>query len=121
MPQFLVDEDLPRSLARALRDAGIEAVDVRDVGLRGRPDDEVFQYAVSSGFALLSGDLGFGNTLRFVPGQHSGIVIARFPNEIPSAILNNSILHALQGLSDGEIRGNLIIIEPGRVRLRQKG
>ncbi|MBI4563224.1 MAG: DUF5615 family PIN-like protein [Planctomycetes bacterium] len=38
----LVDEALPRSLAKALRDTGTEATDVRDVGLRGRPDSEIF-------------------------------------------------------------------------------
>jgi predicted nuclease of predicted toxin-antitoxin system len=38
--KFLVDEDLPRSLARELRLAGIDAVDARDAGLRGRPDGE---------------------------------------------------------------------------------
>jgi len=31
---FLVDEDLPRSLAGALRAAGHQALDARDVGLR---------------------------------------------------------------------------------------
>jgi len=36
--KFLVDEDLPRSLARELRQAGIDAVDARDAGLRGHPD-----------------------------------------------------------------------------------
>ncbi len=43
--RFLTDEDIPRSTARVLRDAGFDAVDVRDVGLRGKSDDEVFAYA----------------------------------------------------------------------------
>jgi len=33
--RFITDEDVPRSTARVLRDAGFDAVDVRDVGLRG--------------------------------------------------------------------------------------
>jgi uncharacterized protein (DUF433 family) len=40
--RFLTDEDVPRSTARALRDAGFDAVDVRDVGLRGKSDALVF-------------------------------------------------------------------------------
>ena len=47
MARFLVDEDLPRSLVPQLRAAGIAADDVRDVGLRGRSDDEIFEYAVA--------------------------------------------------------------------------
>jgi predicted nuclease of predicted toxin-antitoxin system len=30
----ITDENVPRSTARVLRDAGFDAVDVRDVGLR---------------------------------------------------------------------------------------
>jgi hypothetical protein len=32
--RFITDEDVPRSTARVLRDAGFDTVDVRDVGLR---------------------------------------------------------------------------------------
>jgi hypothetical protein len=34
--RFITDEDVPRSPARVLRNAGFDAVDVRDVGLRGK-------------------------------------------------------------------------------------
>ncbi len=119
MGSFLADEDLPRSLVPYLQAAGIDAEDVRDVGLRGRPDDEIFRYAVSHGLTLLTADVGFGNILRFQPGTHRGIVVARFPNEVPVSLLNQSILTALRGLSDDELVGSLTIIEPGRIRLRR--
>jgi predicted nuclease of predicted toxin-antitoxin system len=64
---FLVDENLPRSLARQLRESGVEAYDVRDLGLRGRPDTEVLETAVARSLVLLTGDLGFGSLLRTVP------------------------------------------------------
>jgi predicted nuclease of predicted toxin-antitoxin system len=38
--RFITDEDIPRSTARVLRDAGFDAVDVRDVGLRGKSDQK---------------------------------------------------------------------------------
>jgi predicted nuclease of predicted toxin-antitoxin system len=120
MAAFLIDEDLPRSLARALRTSGLEAEDVRDVGLRGKTDDEVFEYAVSHSRTLLSADLSFGNLQRFPLGTHSGIVIARFPNEMSTALVTDAILSALKDLSDQEIGGNLVVIEPGRMRLRRK-
>lgn len=43
MPKILVDEDLPRSTAQLLRSLGVDACDVRDVGLKGTPDAEVFK------------------------------------------------------------------------------
>jgi len=54
--KFLVDEDLPRSLARELRQAGIDAVDARDAGLRGRPDGEIVAFAAFDGRAVLTAD-----------------------------------------------------------------
>ena len=120
MPAFLVDEDLPRSLSRSLTLAGFRAEDGRDVGLRGAPDDEVMRYAISHDLTLLSADLGFANVLRFPLGSHAGIVIARFPHELSTATLVEAILTALQRLSDDEIGGNLVIIEPSRIRLRRR-
>jgi len=46
MARFLIDEALPRSIARELRAAGHEADDVRDIGLRGQRDERIFQEAV---------------------------------------------------------------------------
>lgn len=119
MPSFLVDEDLPRSLLGALRSAGMVAQDVRDIGLRGRPDHEIIEYAVQHRLALLTADVGFGNLLRFPLGRHTGVVIARFPNEASTVQVNTAIVNALSDLTDDEIFGNLIVIEPGRVRLRR--
>jgi hypothetical protein len=69
----------------------------------------------------VTADVGFGNVLRFPLGTHAGIVVARFPNELPSETVNQAIMEAVGGLSDEEISGNLVVIEPGRVRLRRKG
>ena len=42
MQEIAIDEDLPRSLATALREEGLAAEDARDVGLRGQDDASVF-------------------------------------------------------------------------------
>lgn len=119
MPRFLVDEDLPRSLVGALREAGLEADHVIDSGLRGQPDGAIFDHAMTSGMTLVSADLGFANVLRFPLGAHDGIVVTRFPNEMSMMKTNAAIVRALGELTDEELRGNLVILEPGRVRLRR--
>lgn len=91
MPAFLVDEDLPRSLARRLREEGLDAVDVRDVGLRGCPDAAVFAYAQKTRRVVVTGDHGFGNLLAYPVGSHAGILVATFPNETPVTVLNDAI------------------------------
>src|SRR6058998_2415958 len=117
--QLLVDEDLPRSLVRELQKAGIEAQHILDLGRRGRSDDEVLALARSQELTLVTGDVGFGNLLRYPLDSHSGIVVARFPNELPAESTNAAIVRALLELTSEEVRGSLIIIEPGRVRIRR--
>ena len=119
MARFLIDEDMPRSLAQHLRFAGLKAEDVRDVGLRGAPDSKVFAYAQSHGLALISADLGFSNLLAFPLGTHAGILVIRIPNEVPTTTVNRVILEAIRNLEEADLQGSLIIIEPDRLRIRR--
>lgn len=45
MLKFVIDEDVPRSTATILKSKGYEVLDVRDCGLRGKSDDEIFKFA----------------------------------------------------------------------------
>ncbi len=45
MPRFLIDEDMPRSTTKLLKDKGFDVLDVRDCGLRGKSDEEIFRFA----------------------------------------------------------------------------
>ena len=117
--KFLLDQGLPRSTVRHLQEMGLEAEHVIDSGLRGEPDATIFEHAMTNGMTLVSADLGFANVLRFPLGAHAGIVVARFPNEMSTMTTNAAIVRALGELTDEELQGNLVILEPGRVRLRR--
>jgi predicted nuclease of predicted toxin-antitoxin system len=120
MLKFLIDEDIPRSTAKVLRDRGHKVLDVRDCGLRGEADKEVFKFAQKERAIILTGDLGFGNLLHFPVGRHSGIVVAHFPNEISTSELTNQIIKAFDTLAEKDFNKNLIILEPGKIRIRRK-
>jgi len=46
MIKFVIDEDMPRSTARALAERGFECLDIRDYGLRGKSDKEIRNYSI---------------------------------------------------------------------------
>lgn len=119
MPRFLIDEDVPRSTARLLRQRGFAADDVRDVGLRGRSDRDVFAYAQETQATLITCDKGFANLRRFPLGTHAGIIVIRVPDEVPPAELNAELLNALASLGVGALAGCLVVIEVGRARVRR--
>ena len=121
MPKFVIDEDMPRSTAKVLRDLGYEVKDVRDYELRGADDQEVYQFAQNNQAVLITGDMDFGNILRFPIGTHSGLVIAHFPNEITTHEMHRHLVGAIMESTEDDFDGNLIIIEPGRVRIRKHG
>jgi predicted nuclease of predicted toxin-antitoxin system len=117
---FLIDEDMPRSLALVLRTNSYDAIDVRDVGLRGRDDAHLFAYAQTHQRTLITEDLGFANIIQFPLGTHAGIIVCRFPNSVPTPAVNQKILDALSALTGKTLVGILIIVEPGKIRVRNK-
>lgn len=119
MWRFLVDEDMPRSTAVALRNAGYAAEDVRDVGLRGHSDTDVFAYAQNHLATLISADKGFTNLLTFPLGTHAGIIVVRIPDDVPPKRLNEELLQSLTMLAPQPLTGSLIIVEVGRMRVRR--
>ncbi len=118
--KIVIDEDLSRSLGRMLQDLGYEILDIRDHGLRGAPDEEVYAFAQKEKAALFSGDLGFAHTMRFPIGSHWGIVILHFPNNLPTGTINEIVRTLLANMSPEDYRGNLVILSPHRLRMRRR-
>jgi predicted nuclease of predicted toxin-antitoxin system len=119
MSRFLVDEDLPRALAQALRAAGLEATDVRDEGLRGQPDARIFAFAQSHGDVVVTADVEFGNELVYPPETHHGVVLARLPGALPGPMLVQAIVAAIVALAAEDLVATVVIVEPGRIRIRR--
>ena len=59
--RFLIDADLPRSTGTLFQRYNHEAVDVRDIGLRGAKDRQIAAYARGKGLCLVTGDFDFSN------------------------------------------------------------
>jgi len=57
--RFLVDAQLPPSLARFLVELGEEATPCRDLGLRDADDDVIWQFATSGGWCIVTKDEDF--------------------------------------------------------------
>ena len=119
MSRFLVDEDLPRSLAPALRAAGYDATDVRDEGLRGAPDAHIFAAAQQRSMVVVTADVEFGNELTYPLASHHGVMLARLPGALPAPMLVHAIVTAVASLAGEQLAGTIVIVEPGRLRVRR--
>ena len=75
MLKVLVDEDMPRPTTGLLRSLNIDAIDARDVGLKGAIDANIFEYAQKEGMIIITRDREFGNILMYPLGSHCGIIV----------------------------------------------
>ena len=119
MPKFVIDEDMPRSTGTILKECGYDVKDIRDYGLRGAEDKEIYKFAQRNEAVILTGDRGFGNILRFPLGEHFGIIVVHFPNEMSTMEINRQILERFENLSEDDFNGNIIIMEPLKIRIRR--
>lgn len=115
---FLIDEDLPCALGEIFSSRGYEVQQVRDISsLRGAPDEVIFAYAEAHHAIIVTGDLDFPNPERFPIHQLPGMILTRFPNEMPVAAICREVERLTKDLADAEWQ-QLLIIEPGFIRLR---
>lgn len=116
--RFLIDEDLPRALVEVFAARGFQVQRVYTLPeLRGQPDEVIFDYAVRQDAIIVTADLDFPNPHRFSLHQIPGMLLLRFPNELPVPLMCREVQRLTKNLRDEEFN-NLIVIEPGYIRIR---
>ena len=75
-----LDENIPASAAGRLAALGHDVDTVRDEGLTGAPDTQVWSAAQTEQRFLVTQDLDFSDERRFAAGSHSGIMLVRLPD-----------------------------------------
>jgi predicted nuclease of predicted toxin-antitoxin system len=113
---FLLDENVGKALARALRAAGYHAVRVLDVGLGSQLDSAVFRYARVHQHIVVTNDKDWLNPIQFPP-PHAGIIFLRMPKSMTTIDIIGEVLNALNTLDGQDLSNKVVIIEPGRVHV----
>ena len=115
-PKFLMDADMPRSSAIAVRSLGFDVEDVRDLGMRYAKDQEIIDYARDVGRVVITRDLDYGEILRYP--QHPGAIILRLPTGFVVKEVNEALLDFLSSANNDVLQQAIIIVELGRYRRR---
>jgi predicted nuclease of predicted toxin-antitoxin system len=113
--RLLADECIRRSLVEGLRAAGHDVIWVRET-MAGASDEAVSQSAEEDGRILLTADKDFGEIRVRLGRGVPGIILLRYPPRAWSAATDS--LNRLLALAEGDLRGRVVVLSPGRARFR---
>jgi predicted nuclease of predicted toxin-antitoxin system len=102
--KLLLNENLSPRLALALSDLYPDSESVRECGLRGAPDVDVWQYAQTNGFVIVSKDSDFSQR-SFLLGGPPKVIWLRIGNCTTTRVdfvLRNAAPRIHEFLSHGE-------------------
>jgi len=109
--KLLVDAQLPQALAEWLRDQGLSAEHLAELGLLSASDGEIWDLALSKGYVIVTKDRDFVEWSRHRTPR-ARVLWVRFGN------MSREVLLARMGSALSELRqalaGDAAVIEIGR-------
>lgn len=116
--KWLIDNALSPVVAALLSAAGHDAVHVRDYGLQAADDTAIFERAFQEDRVIVSADTDFGTLLAQRGQKKPSLALfrgatPRKPTDQVSLLLTN-----LSSIEQELLDGAVVVIEPGRLRIR---
>ncbi|MBC5796044.1 MAG: DUF5615 family PIN-like protein [Sphaerospermopsis sp.] len=115
---FLVDENMPRSLAPQIAALGFSVQDVRDIGLRGHPDTEVMEAAIMADAIIITRDRGLADPRSWTEGFTAGAIFINLPDDTPANTINAKIIELLSNRLPSSLLGSFTTLEVRRALSR---
>jgi predicted nuclease of predicted toxin-antitoxin system len=116
---FLIDENMPRSLAPQIAALGFSVQDVRDIGLRGHPDNEVMDAAIAYDAIIITRDRGLADPRSWSETFTTGVIFVNLPDDTSAININAKILELLANRLPTSLQGALTTVEFRRALSRQ--
>ena len=116
--RFLIDNALSPLVAERLREAGHNAVHVRAYDLQAATDEVIVERAREEQRIAVSADTDFATILALRLARQPSFVLFRRGTERRPEQQAALLLANLAAIEDDLERGAIVVIEPGRLRIR---
>jgi len=115
-----LDENLGTLGRDILTAVGHDVMTVEEQNLSGADDARLYDVIRDEGRVLVTLDHDFGQVLRFPPQHTAGIVVLECIGRLSPKMIRARIQELATMLGTRPIERELWIVEPGRVRIRQR-
>ncbi|MDZ7400924.1 MAG: DUF5615 family PIN-like protein [candidate division KSB1 bacterium] len=117
--KFKLDENFGTRTQNIFRAAGYEVQTVRDQGLEGCSDRQLYDVCCFENICLVTLDLDFADPIHFPPDKSGGIVVIRVPRNPSLPLLERLIKQFIEANKRMPVTKELWIVEVGRIRIHQ--
>lgn len=116
--RLLIDAALAPSIAARLREAGFDALHVRELGLQRAPDTEILDVAEREGRTVVSADTDFGTLLALRSKRSPSFVLLRRQKDTTPAKTAELLIELLPRISTELGAGSVVVVTDDRLRIR---
>ena len=115
---FILDANIPYSAKTVFHKSDV-VVHVRDVGLADASDNDVIRWAVAHDAMIITRDLDFANIIAHPIASHAGAIILRVPPHFTAVDIKKVLGSFLTVVEKEELHHAVVIVEPGKYRIRR--
>ena len=116
--RLLLDQGLPRSAAPLLRETGIDAVHVGELGMAAASDSSILQHAITEGRIVITLDADFHALLALSGALQPSVIRIRIEG-LKAAECSALIRVLLAQCSTDLERGCVVTVQDQRIRIRR--
>jgi predicted nuclease of predicted toxin-antitoxin system len=116
--KLLLDANLSPDVGRRLKEAGHDAIHVRDIGLLSAPDPEILQAAANEERVLLTADADFGALLALGSLASPSVLLLRSADHLRPVEQAELISANLPSMAEDLERGAIASLTRDRLRVR---
>lgn len=111
-----LDENMPESLVGELSALNHDTDNVRQEGIAGHNDEDVWAAAQEAGRFLITQDLDFSDIRKFQPGTHRGLLLVRLPDAGHLGI-SRKLLEVFRSEDVESWAGCFVVLSPRKLRV----
>ena len=116
--KLLLDQGLPLSAAKLLRDVGIDTIHVGEIGLSAAEDAEIIRRAAEEERIIVTLDADFHTLLAFDEATFPSVIRIRI-ERLRAQSLTELLLRVINECQEDLRQGAAVTVEANRIRIRR--